>query len=249
MRVFVIDTETTGLSHETDAVCEIGLCEVTMGTDEVWKPECATSSFVNPGCPIPPEASGIHDITDEMVASAPLLAGALGHLIPADARPVAEKGVVFVAHNAPFDQGFLPMLSKARWIDTLRCALHIWPDAPGHSNNTLRYYRDVAKPWFGGSQDGRLRHSAAFDTAVTAAILCDMLKDYTVTELVEMTKKPAILKKIRFGEHFGKTWPEIPDSYLGWMTRKGGFDENTTHTVNHEIMMRKARPKVTSHGS
>lgn len=248
MRVFVVDVETTGLSHETDAVCEVGLCEVTMDSEEVWKPECAVSSFVNPGRPIPPEASGIHDITDDMVAGAPTLVEALAHLIPAEARPVAEKGTVFVAHNSKFDMGFLPMLSKARWIDTLRCSLHVWPDAPSHSNNALRYYRKVAKPWFAGTPDGRLRHSAAFDAAITATLLCDMLKDYTVTELVEMSKKPAILRKVRFGEHFGKLWSEIPEGYLSWIVGKD-FDEDTLHTARHEIESRKGRPKVTHHGS
>lgn len=95
----MIDCESTGLSHETDAVCEVGLCEVAMDAEEVWRPGKAVSSFVNPGRSIPPEASGIHDITDEMVAGAPSLIDALGLLIPAEARPVGEKGTVFVAHS------------------------------------------------------------------------------------------------------------------------------------------------------
>lgn len=248
MRIFIIDVETSGLSHETDAVCEVGLCEVTMDSEEVWKPERAISSFVNPGRPIPPEASGIHDITDDMVAGAPTLIDALAHLIPADARPVAEKGTVFVAHNSKFDMGFLPMLSKARCVDTLRCSLHIWPDAPSHANNALRYYRKMDVSWFTANADQRLLHSAAFDAAITATLLCDMLKDYTVTELIEMTKKPAVLRKVRFGEHFGKTWSALPDSYLQWMIGKN-FDEDTLHTARHELEVRKGRPKVTHHGS
>jgi DNA polymerase III epsilon subunit-like protein len=34
---------------------------------------------------------------------------------------------ICAAHNSKFDSAFLPMLSDRQWIDTLRCAKHVWP--------------------------------------------------------------------------------------------------------------------------
>jgi DNA polymerase III epsilon subunit-like protein len=63
----VLDLETTGLG-EHDRICEIAIVMMRGGkVDDVW------SSLVNPGFPIPVEATAIHGITDAMVAGAPTI--------------------------------------------------------------------------------------------------------------------------------------------------------------------------------
>lgn len=93
----VVDVETTGLSPETgDRVIEVAVLRAeTDGKRSLY------SQLVNPGRPIDPRASAVNGISDRDVADAPpfaAIADTLGELW-ADA--------VLVAHNAPFDLGFL----------------------------------------------------------------------------------------------------------------------------------------------
>lgn len=63
------DLETTGTQPLTDRIVQIACVKRYPDGKEVeWE------SLVNPGCPIPPEASSIHGITDEQVADAPTFA-------------------------------------------------------------------------------------------------------------------------------------------------------------------------------
>lgn len=63
--LFVVDTETTGTDVNTDRIVEIGFQEWgPSGLVKEWR------SYVNPGVPIPPEATAVHHITNEMVKDA-----------------------------------------------------------------------------------------------------------------------------------------------------------------------------------
>ena len=65
----VLDLETTGPNVATDRIVDIGIVtRLPDGGLERW------SSLVNPGAPIPPSATDVHGITDEMVAAAPTFA-------------------------------------------------------------------------------------------------------------------------------------------------------------------------------
>ena len=92
----VVDLETTGGGTDTEAITEIGAVKVRGG--EVIG-EFAT--LVDPGRGIPPLITVLTGITDLMVASAP----PIGAVLPAF-LDFAENAVL-VAHNAPFDVGFL----------------------------------------------------------------------------------------------------------------------------------------------
>jgi DNA polymerase-3 subunit epsilon len=91
----VLDLETTG-STGLDSITEIGAVKVRGG--EVIG-EFAT--LVDPGTPIAPFVSVLTGITDTMVAKAPPVAAVLPSLLE------FLRGSVLVAHNAPFDVGFL----------------------------------------------------------------------------------------------------------------------------------------------
>jgi DNA polymerase-3 subunit epsilon len=61
-----IDVETTGISPYTDRIVELSILKVHPdGTEEYH------SRRINPGIPIPPEATAVHGITDEDVANEP----------------------------------------------------------------------------------------------------------------------------------------------------------------------------------
>jgi DNA polymerase-3 subunit epsilon len=92
----VVDLETTGGSSSADNITEIGAVKVCGG--EVLG---EFQTLVQPGQPIAAFVSVLTGITDSMVASAP----AIGAVMPSFLE--FARGSVLVAHNAPFDVGFL----------------------------------------------------------------------------------------------------------------------------------------------
>ena len=95
----VVDLETTGGSPATSAITEIGAVKVRSG--EVLG---EFRTFVNPGGPIPVFITILTGITDSMVALAPGIESALPAFL--EFCDNADNAVL-VAHNAPFDIGFL----------------------------------------------------------------------------------------------------------------------------------------------
>ncbi len=107
----VLDLETTGGSPNADAITEIGAVKVR-GGEQLG--ELAT--LVDPGTGLPPNIVALTGITTAMITGAPRLP----EVLPA----VLEflRGAVLVAHNAPFDSGFL----------RAACERHgqLWPRPP-----------------------------------------------------------------------------------------------------------------------
>ena len=105
--VVVVDVETTGWLHEQAELTEIGAVRFTGPhlTGEF-------SSLVRPARPIPAEITVLTGITDEMVSRAPVAGPALRAFLE------FAGDCVLVAHNAPFDLGFLTTAAAAagvRW--------------------------------------------------------------------------------------------------------------------------------------
>ncbi len=92
----VVDLETTGGSAGADAITEVGAVKVRSG--EVLG---EFQTLVNPGMAITPFVSVLTGITDSMVCGAP----SPGAVVPSFLE--FARGSVLVAHNAPFDVGFL----------------------------------------------------------------------------------------------------------------------------------------------
>jgi DNA polymerase III epsilon subunit family exonuclease len=92
----VIDLETTGWSPGAAAITEIAAVRVRGG-----RRLGEFASLVNTGIPVPPGIEDLTGITDWMLAAAPRLASVLPGLLQ------FADGCVLVAHNAPFDTGFL----------------------------------------------------------------------------------------------------------------------------------------------
>lgn len=115
-----LDVETTGLEPERGhRVCEIAVVR-TVGRLETRR----FSSLVNPGRRIGPGAQAVNGITDSMVADAPCF-----HELLDDVLSLLD-GTVIVAHNAPFDLGFINHELRLSWqphlknsaVDTLAIA-------------------------------------------------------------------------------------------------------------------------------
>jgi len=219
MRIRVIDVETTGLAPP-EAVVEIGAWDLVDGSEiEEWG-----DVMVNPGRPIPPEISAIHHIVDEDVAGGLTFAEAI--------RPMMFGVDAFCAHAAKFERQWITeeITGGKPWICTLRCAYRVWPEAPKHNNQALRYW---LKPEGLDRSIASVAHRAGPDAYVTAFTLRELLKKATVTDLIKWSAEPAILPRVTFGKHSGAEWKTVPVDYLSWILRQSDMDEDVMHTARH----------------
>ena len=134
----VFDIETTGLNSHTNEIIEIGAVKIKAGriVDRY-------SQLINPGRPIPYHITEITSITDEQVANEPKIDEVIGKFVD------FVGDAVLVAHNAPFDMGFIKRDIKkylnidlqSSVIDTLQMARDLFPDLKkyglGDLNKTL----------------------------------------------------------------------------------------------------------------
>lgn len=167
MREIVFDTETTGLDSTEDRVIELGGVELEGHVPTGRTFHC----YINAGGrPVHPDAERIHGITDAFLADKPRF----------DA--IAQEWVSFVgdarlvAHNAPFDVGFmnaefarlnLPTIPQMRVRDTLSLARQKFPNA----NNTL----DGLCKRFGVDNSNREKHGALLDSELLAEVYIELI--------------------------------------------------------------------------
>lgn len=133
--VVTFDTETTGLGSSARLV-ELAAIRWTDGV-EVDR----FHSLINPGIPIPPEASAIHGITDEMVAGAPSAAEVMPRFV------AFVGGDTLVAHNAQFDDRMvrleLHIAGLARLRNPLVCTVRMAKGALATPNHKLQTVADA----------------------------------------------------------------------------------------------------------
>ncbi|GAA4927503.1 DEDD exonuclease domain-containing protein [Streptomonospora halophila] len=165
----VVDLETTGTRADASGITEIGAVKVRGG--EVLG---EFSTLVNPGLPIPPFITLLTGITQAMVAPAP----AVESVIPGFLEFAGlERGSLLVAHNAPFDVGFLKAACAAHgydWpapqvVDTVALARRLVTreEVPNHKLGTLAGYFGVAD---------QPTHRALDDARATVGVLHGLLE-------------------------------------------------------------------------
>lgn len=94
-----LDVETTGLDVRRCRIVELGA--ILFSPREGDFEGRSIERLVNPGMPMPREVIAIHGIADEDVRGAPSFADI------ADDFLALARGAILVAHNAPFDLGFI----------------------------------------------------------------------------------------------------------------------------------------------
>ena len=134
--IIAFDTETTGLNaHAGDRVIEFAAVEITLDASGDIQSVTRNEMMFQPGIPIPREVVKLTGITDEDVASAPEFAD----------RAQEVWGLLhnrmIVAHNLPFDRGFLSMEFRRiglDWpaplaeLDTYDLSVRFFSEARGH---------------------------------------------------------------------------------------------------------------------
>jgi len=204
----VFDLETTGTKPGPDGITEIGAVKVRGG--EVLG-EFAT--LVNPGMPIPPQIVALTGITGAMVYDAPRM----DEVLPAFLE--FASGAVLVAHNAPFDTGFLRAACAAHgyaWpkpavVCTVRLARRVLSrqDTPGFRLGALAAL-------FGSPTTPN--HRALHDARATVDVLHALLERlgpvgvHSLEELIDYL--PEITPAQRAKRGMAAHLPELPGVYL-----------------------------------
>lgn len=233
-KVLVFDLETTGLDPMQDKVVEVAGTIFNLSDPDKTQ---NIHYLCDPKMSIPPKASSIHHITDEMVRGADEFS--LGML------PL--QGIdVLCGHNIiEFDSKFLGDHGKPM-LDTLRLAKKVWPDMESYSNQYLRYYHKL----YLVDNIGSRAHDAMGDVIVTKTILMKLITDLKemkkssggdpelvqLQDVIDWSMKPNLLKVCRFGKHKDKPWSEVPVDYLQWMMKNiQDMDTDTLFTVQHYL--------------
>jgi DNA polymerase III subunit epsilon len=214
LRAIYYDTETTGTRPEKDRIVEIA----------AYDPENNKSfqQLVQPGIPIPEEATAIHGITNEMIANAPSFEQAGRAFIDFCCGPC-----VLIAHNNDsFDKLFLLHESKRHqiqlpeWpmIDTLKWARKYRPDLPRHNLQFLRQIYGIAE---------NNAHRALDDVRVLCQLFSVMIDDLPLEKVLELLNNPseALPEVMPFGKHQGKPLHAVPPAYLIWLKQQGALDK------------------------
>lgn len=204
----VVDLETTGGSAASCDITEIGAVKVRGG--EVLG---EFQTLVNPATAIPPFIAVLTGITDAMVAGAPRLHQALPAFLE------FSRGCVLVAHNAPFDLGFLragcDRLGIA-WpayehLDTAKLARRVLhrDEAPNCKLATLaQLFRATTTP----------NHRALADAHATVDVLHGLiarLGNLGVHSLEELSTFSAqVTPAQRRKRHLADALPALPGVYL-----------------------------------
>ena len=204
----VVDLETTGGSAQTCEITEIGAVKVRGG--EVLG---EFQTLVNPSSAIPPFIAVLTGITDAMVAGAPDLAAVLPAFLE------FSRGAVLVAHNAPFDLGFLRagcVRLDLDWpapdsLDTARLARRVLTrdEAPNCKLSTLaQLFRTGTEPC----------HRALADARATVDVLHGLLArlgGLGVHSLEELrTFSAQVSPQQRRKRHLAERLPRGPGVYL-----------------------------------
>ena len=134
------DTETTGLNPEEEKILEIG----AVSFDRLGI-RARYNVLINPQRKILPEITRVNGIDDAMVSGKPVFAENAGHFLD------FIKGSVLIAHNAPFDLGFvntelsrinLPPLQNET-ADTLKLSRDMLPDLGKYNLQFLAKYFEI----------------------------------------------------------------------------------------------------------
>jgi DNA polymerase-3 subunit epsilon len=205
----VVDLETTGGSAEGGSmITEVGAVKVRGG--EVLG---EFQTLVNPHTQIPPFIAVLTGITNSMVSQAPPIESVLPSFLEFAA------GSVLVAHNAPFDVGFLQWFAARQglpWpafevLDTAKIARRVITrdDAPNCKLSSLaRAFHASTTP----------NHRALSDARATVDVLHGLMERlgglgvHTIEELLTFSAKVSTAQRRK--RHLAEGLPHAPGVYL-----------------------------------
>jgi DNA polymerase III subunit epsilon len=204
----VLDLETTGGAPDGGGITEVGAVKVR-GGEELG----VFGTLVNPGERIPPFITVLTGITEAMLAPAPPIEVVLPSLFE------FLRGAVLVAHNAPYDVGFLKAACARhgyawphpRVLDTAALARRALTrdEVPDRRLATLaRFFRAAVQP----------THRALQDARATVDVLHGLIERlgshrvHTLGDTIEFQK--AVSETQRRKRHLAEGLPHVPGVYV-----------------------------------
>jgi DNA polymerase-3 subunit epsilon len=177
-----LDTETTGLFPIMHRLVEVGAVRFRLDGQEL----ATFQMLIYPEIPIPKDVQHVHGITNRMVRGKPTIE----HVLPQFIEFLGHHETILLAHNAPFDLGFLAMaLTRLRitypphyLLDTLDMARRLYPAWPSHSLEYVATRLKVAN---------RAEHRAFSDARLVKDIFLAVLQHVpavrTITDLARFS--------------------------------------------------------------
>lgn len=204
----VLDLETTGGAPDGGGITEIGAVKVRGGAELG-----VFATLVNPGQPIPPFITVLTGITQAMLVPAPPIEQVLPSLLE------FLSDAVLVAHNAPYDVGFLKAACARhgyRWpaptvLDTAALARRVLirDEVPNRKLGTLAaFFRTPRQP----------THRALADAQATVDVLHGLIARLggfqvsTIGDAVEFSR--AVSAAQRRKRHLADGLPRTPGVYI-----------------------------------
>ncbi|MET0425035.1 MAG: DEDD exonuclease domain-containing protein [Actinoplanes sp.] len=204
----VLDLETTGGAPDGGGITEIGAVKIRAG-EELG----VFATLVNPGERIPPFITVLTGITEAMLAPAPTIESVLPSLLE------FLRGAVLVAHNAPYDVGFLKAACarhgyqwpQLRVLDTAAVARRALTrdEVPNRKLGTLaQFFHATVQP----------THRALDDARATVDVLHGLIERlgsfrvHTLGDAIEFAK--AVTPTQRRQRHLADGLPHAPGVYV-----------------------------------
>jgi DNA polymerase-3 subunit epsilon len=204
----VVDLETTGGAPVEAGITEIGAVKVRGG-----KVIGQFATLTNPDIPIPPFVAALTGITDALVASAPKVRAVLPDFLE------FARDCVLVAHNAPYDVGFLKGACAKHgypWpestvVDTARLArvaLHRDEVVNCKLSTLAAHFRTTVSP----------THRAFDDARATADVLHRLIERVgdlgvgTLEDLLEFCSRVSVAQRTK--RHLADGLPARPGVYI-----------------------------------
>ncbi len=249
-KLLLFDFETTGKDNPRAVQLAYKRFDV-----KTMKEEGKKSLLFKPPVPIEIGAMAVHHITEDAVKDAPAF-----DTVRDPVQSLVNTHCL-VAHNAKFDIGVLKNegidVSKAVHICTYKLAVHLFPDFENHQLQYLRYALGVDKEEFHRIQAHDARSDVLVLEVVFNALMWKMLEEKipekevdeqsipkVLAMMADMSAKPILYPKIKFGKYKGKTFDELrlrDKGYLEWLLESEGKkplcdqDENLTYTIKHYL--------------
>ncbi len=232
-KIIFFDTETTGIGAE-DFLCQIAY----KSGDEVF------NEIYKPSIPIPPGASAVHHITNEMVKDKPAFTAS------PDFQKIKtlfeDENSIVVAHNMTFDDAMIKKegINLKNTICTLRVARYLDKDAKLAKHN-LQFLRYAL-----GIEIDAKAHDALGDVLVLEQLFYRLVKkimsdeniseDMAMERMKKISSEPSMMRMFSFGKHNGKKVEEVATTdrpYLEWLLEQklnGEVpDEDWIYTLRH----------------
>jgi DNA polymerase-3 subunit epsilon/exodeoxyribonuclease X len=219
-----LDLETTGVELN-DKICSI--CAIS--DDDILY------DLVNEGKKIPPLASSINHITNEMIKDKP-------SLVESETFKFLQKNntkdSILIGHNIKFD---IQKLSDAGFIwngeviDTLRVSKHLMRECEFFSLQFLRYELKLYKI----EVETIVPHNAKSDAIVVKELYNYLLDLASCDEMCKLSNKKVLLDKFEFGKYSGRYIEDIAMNdrgYLEWMLHNiMDLDEDLRYSIEYYL--------------